>query len=238
MFSSFAERSQQKELMDLGEGHYTPEEYTQCLQKLFKINKLLEFFKSTFKTLKNFSRQSAISTLMDIGCGNGLFILHLSRFFPKTNMKGIDMSSDAIKNAQELLEIWQKSNPDLSVSFEVQDKINANPDIILATLVCHHMTDQELVEFLRDAHARANKAIIINDLHRHRLAYWLYALISPVLFRNRLITHDGLISIQRGFIRAEWKLFLHQAGIKNYTLKWRFPFRWEVTVMCGIRSAL
>jgi len=217
--------------MDLGSDYYTPDEYNQCLKKLFKINKLLGFFRSTVNILKQYSDKSTPSTLIDVGCGNGLFILNLSRFFPYMKMQGIDISPEAIKNAQELLETSQKNNSDLNnISFGVQEKIKSPTDIILATLVCHHMNDDELVDFLRQAYGMANKAIIINDLHRHRLAYCLYAVISPVLFRNRLITHDGLISIRRGFTRTELKSYLKKSGIKHYELKWQFPFRWKLIV--------
>ncbi|HEV2613849.1 MAG TPA: methyltransferase [Gammaproteobacteria bacterium] len=230
MFSSFAERSQEKELMDLGPDYYSHDEYIQCLKKLFQVNKLLGFFRNTVNTLKKCSKES---TLLDIGCGGGLFILYLSRFFPQMKMHGVDVSPEAIVESEQSLHAWQRKNGALRVTFELQKNPELNAaknsvDIILATLVCHHMSNEELVEFLRQAYLIANKAIIINDLHRHRLAYWLYAVISPLLFRNRLITHDGLISIRRGFTRAEWKLFLNQAGIENYELKWRFPFRWKL----------
>ena len=72
------------------------------------------------------------------------------------------------------------------------------------------------------------QAVIINELHRHYLSHILYKFISPLFFKNRLIIHDGLISIRRGFIRSEWKLLLQKAGIENYELKWRFPFRWQL----------
>ena len=74
--------------------------------------------------------------------------------------------------------------------------------------------------------------MIIHDLHRHYVAYWFYKLFSPILFRNRLITHDGLISIKRGFTRKEWHSALNKAGLTNYTLKWCFPFRWQLILFC------
>lgn len=225
------ERSEKKELLDLGGAYYSHDEYRHCLKKLFQVNKLFGFFKSTVNILHDhFAKES---TLLDVGCGGGLFILHLSQFFPHMKMLGIDISLAAIADAEQSLQIWQNKNPNIQVAFQLQEqnqlKLTKNSfDIILTTLVCHHLTDEELIIFLQQMYLAAGKAVIINDLHRHRLAYWLYGLVSPLLFQNRLITHDGLISICRGFTRTEWQLLLEKASIQNYQLKWCFPFRWQL----------
>lgn len=223
-------RSQEKELIDLGPEYYTHDEYVQCLKKLFFINKFLGFFRSTVNILKKFPQHA---TLLDVGCGGGLFILNLSQSFPNMKMHGIDISQKAIEDAQQSLHTWKKSNPSLNVYFQLQQQnqldITKNSfDIILVTLVCHHIEDDDLVIFLRQLHFVAKQAVIINDLHRHQLSYIFYKLLCPLFFKNRLIIHDGLISIRRGFIRSEWKLLLQKAGINTYELKWRFPFRWQL----------
>ncbi len=229
----FDERSQEKELIDLGKEYFSQDEYTDCLHKLFRINKLFGFFQSTVKTLRSFPTSSS---LLDIGCGGGLFILHLSKLFPEMKMIGIDISSDAISDAEKSRQMWLQKNPHLQVFFHLQNNTKLDFDknsfdIITATLVCHHLSNEELIEFLKQVYFTANKAVIINDLHRHYFSYWFYRLISPLIFRNRLITHDGLISIKRGFIRKEWHSLLRQAGIQHYQLKWCFPFRWKLILL-------
>jgi 2-polyprenyl-3-methyl-5-hydroxy-6-metoxy-1,4-benzoquinol methylase len=226
-------RSQEKELLDMGPDFYSEDEYHDCLNKLFLINKLLGIFHSTKKALKNFPKETS---LIEIGCGGGLFILNLNKYFPQMSMIGTDISEEAIKSAQCSLESWKTIYPTSQVSFQLQKhaklELAANSaDVLISTLVCHHLSDQELIQFLQDTHRVAKKAVIIHDLHRHPLAWCLYRLISPVLFRNRLITHDGLISIRRGFKRSDWKLLLKLAGIENYKLNWCFPFRWQLMLM-------
>jgi SAM-dependent methyltransferase len=213
-------RSQEKELIDLGPDYYTHHEYIDCLKKLFHVNKILGFFNSTVKLFRLFPKNS---TVVDVGCGGGLFLLHLS----------IDISSEAINLAQLTLQQWQTKDTALNVRFQLQSQpeliLDTNSiDILLATLVCHHLTDNELINFLQLAFNNARQAVIINDLHRHYLPVWFYSWLSPILFRNRLITHDGLISIKRGFTRAEWKLLLRTANIHTYQIKWCFPFRWRI----------
>lgn len=224
-------RSTEKELMDLGPNFYTQQEYEHCLKVLFKINKITGIYKETKHLLKKIPQNAS---LVDIGCGGGLFLLNLSNVYPKMRMLGIDISPAAISASQNELKQWKKTHPDLKVDFKLQTEHSLNlsnnsEDIILLTLVCHHLENEELILFLKKALDSVRIGIIINDLHRHIIAYSFYKLFSP-LFRNRLIDHDGLISIKRGFTRNELIAVLEQADIKHYQIKWCFPFRWSVMI--------
>jgi SAM-dependent methyltransferase len=223
------QRSQEKELMDLGPDYYSQAEYEHCLKKLFRINQLLGFFSSTVQFLKKYPKETSV---LDIGCGGGLFLLHLGQRLPLLRLVGVDVSPEAIAASEKELQAWRMKNPNVNVSFQLQKQANLTLpensfDVLMSTLVCHHLTDDELIEFFPKALATARSAVLINDLHRHPCAEFFYRIISP-FFRNRLITHDGLISIRRGFTRKEWVLLLQKANIKNYKIEWLFPFRWRV----------
>lgn len=224
------QRSEQKEFLDLGPEYYSPAEYEDCLNKLFRVNYLLGIFRDTRRLIK---RLLPVQSLIDIGCGNGLFLLHLHSYFPSISMTGLDLSPDAITAAQKQLAQWDTKGAAPPIEFHLQKEPKFNyrknsVDIVLATLVCHHLTDDELVYFFQRALFAANKAVILNDLYRHKMAEWLFALFSPLFVRNRLIQHDGIISIRRSFTRRNWQNLLAKAGIKNYQLKLKFPFRWQV----------
>ena len=226
----FRYRSSEKEILDLGPEHYTPSEFEHCQKMLFRVNQLLGCFHGTVKQLKKIPGTASI---MDVGCGAGLFILHLSQLFPKMKFHGVDISTEAIDMA---INEKSKFNTDTkNVRFELlpQPILNYEEnsvDVVLATMVCHHMSDEELVVFLKQAEHVARIKVIINDLHRHSIAYWFYRIFSPILFKDRLITHDGLISIRRGFIRKELKALLERANICRYQIKWCFPFRWRAII--------
>lgn len=223
-------RSSEQEILDLGPGYYTPAEFTHCQKMLFRVNQLLGCFHGTVKLFKKLPLTTSI---MDVGCGAGLFILHLSRLFPNMKFHGVDISAEAI--AMALDEKYKFSTDTKNVTFEQlpQPELSYNEssvDVILANMVCHHMSDQEFILFLQQAEHVVKNQIIINDLHRHTIAYCFYYIFSPIIFRDRLITHDGLISIKRGFIRKELKALLDQANIRHYQIKWCFPFRWRVII--------
>jgi SAM-dependent methyltransferase len=223
-------RSTTKELIDLGPDFFSDEEYNECLGQLFIINKLVGFFRHTVNLLTYFPKNASV---IDIGCGSGLFLLHLSQYFPDMSMIGLDISPAAIAFAKAQRKQWFKKNSQLNVDFQLQSSdsltLPANSvDIIITTLVCHHLDDETLVTFLQQTLYTARLAVIINDLHRHIIAYWFYKIVSPLYTRNRLINHDGLLSIKRGFTRIELKRLLKKAGIHHYQISWGFPFRWTI----------
>lgn len=224
------QRSSEKEILDLGPGNYTPAEFKHCQKMLFRVNQLLGCFHGTVKLLK---KLPSTTSIMDVGCGAGLFILHLGRLFPGMTFHGVDISTEAIAMAHDEKAKFKANTQNVSFEQLAQPVLSYKEnsvDVILATMVCHHMSDQEFVLFIKQAIHTAKNKIIINDLHRHSIAYWFYYLFSPILFNDRLITHDGLISIRRGFIRKELKRLLAQANIRYYQIKWCFPFRWRVII--------
>jgi 2-polyprenyl-3-methyl-5-hydroxy-6-metoxy-1,4-benzoquinol methylase len=145
-------------------------------------------------------------------------------------MVGIDISAGAISLANTQLIKYPTDNVTFQLQLEPNLKQQPNYDIILATLVCHHLNDEELIQFLKESYAHCNRAIILNDLHRHPIAYWFYKVFSPLLFRNKIISHDGAISILRSFTRKDWLAVLNKAGIKHYQVRWCFPFRWRILI--------
>jgi hypothetical protein len=103
----------------------------------------------------------------------------------------------------------------------------------MATLVCHHIPDAGLADFLRHLRVLCRRAVIVNDLHRHVLAWMLFHLISP-LYRNPFIRHDGLLSIRRAFRKHELFQAFREAGFEsqNISIRWHPFFRW--TVLGGV----
>lgn len=232
MLSKYKKRSHEQELMDLGRSHYAPEEYRNCLYQLDRIGRLLGGDRATFQALEQLPQLP--QSILDVGCGGGLFTLKMGARYPHAKVVGRDISEEAIAFANEHLE---KTKPFVSnVDFEVASSPHldekAQYDVVMATLMCHHLTDSELVVFIRDACRSAKKAVILNDLHRHPLASMGFGFIAPLFFPNRLIWHDGLLSIRRSFTRNDWVELLRKSGIseKRYRITWHWAFRWIVSI--------
>ena len=71
----------------------------------------------------------------------------------------------------------------------------------------------------------ARRRIIVIDLHRHPVAYFLYTTIARLVLKNRLIRHDGALSILRSFKADELFELAKRAGLREAWVERHFPFR-------------
>lgn len=221
-------RIETPELIDLGPSYYTEEEYRDCLFQLGRIGRLLGGNRATFWAFRQL--EYLPTSILDVGCGGGQLAIQLAKRYPQGTVKAIDLSAQAINFAKQQL---AKETNLCSVEFCIPPTPHLEEppksfDVVTSTLVCHHLSDLQIIDFLKRSMQIAKEAVIINDLHRHPLASCSYLAIAPLLFPNRLIFHDGLLSIKRAFKREDWIHYLQAACIppQAWSLSWHFPFRW------------
>jgi hypothetical protein len=94
-------------------------------------------------------------------------------------------------------------------------------------LTLHHFSDEEIVELLTVFKANARIGIIINDLHRSKIAYRLFQMICFVFQLNNMSKQDGLTSILRGFKKEELFQYSKKMQFKNFTIRWKWAFRYQ-----------
>lgn len=201
------------------------------LDTLAKINTWLGGNKVTIDGLKIVLKDHPKSkpiTIVDLGCGGGDILRDVSEFGKKHgyhfNLIGIDANAEAVRYANQLsgeydhLEFQQ-----IDITTEEFDLLKY--DVVLCTLFLHHFKNEQLFQLLQKLKDRAKIGVVVNDLHRHRLAYYLFKLITlPV--KNQMIIEDGLTSVLRGFKRKDLVNFSEKLGVK-YQLKWKWAFRWQ-----------
>jgi len=232
--TSFSKRSYQKELID--DLNCDGDELRQTLRELKTINKLLGGNKVTTggigKLLKG-SRLKEVS-IADIGCGGGDMIRVMYDWSQKkqihTNFIGVDANPNTIAMAADNLR-------DLAnVRFDVADVFGPDfqqqqVDIVTCTLFTHHFTGEELVRMFRSFRNKATTGIVVNDLHRHPLAFYSIKILTRLFSRSRLVINDAPISVQRGFRKNELEEILRKAGWEKFRIRWHWAFRWQVVGM-------
>jgi hypothetical protein len=117
------------------------------------------------------------------------------------------------------------------VTADVFDLTSARrPDVVISALFAHHLDDAQLLRFLSWMEATARFGWLINDLHRHALAYRLARFLPRLLLMDRLVRHDAAVSVARSFTRRDWERLLGEVGLAQAptTVHWRFPFRYAV----------
>jgi len=94
----------------------------------------------------------------------------------------------------------------------------------------HHFSQQQLVGLVRTMKQQSRIGFVINDIHRHILAYHAIRILTMLFSRSPMVKFDAPLSVRRAFKRKELELILETAGIGNYTIKWKWAFRWQVIV--------
>jgi hypothetical protein len=89
------------------------------------------------------------------------------------------------------------------------------------------MDDAELVGFIRWMQGAALRGWLINDLHRHPIAWAGFRALAALLRWHPIVAHDGALSVRRAFTRADWARLLDQAGVRA-RVRWHVPFRHTV----------
>ena len=143
------------------------------------------------------------------------------------NFMGIDIKPECIAFAK-------KQYPQLQATWITSDYKQASlagikPDIIFASLFCHHFTEDELIQMLHWMKENASLGFFINDLHRHPMAYYSIKWITTLFSVSYLVKNDAPLSVARGFKKEEWKKIFHHAGINHFTIQWKWAFRYLIT---------
>lgn len=231
-FISTKKRTDKEELMD--DFSIGGDLLRDTLDKLENINRWLGgnamTIKSLKKVLKNHPKEQEL-TIADIGCGHGDILRDVAKFGRKNGYKmkliGMDANPTAIAYAKKL------STEFSELSFITEDIFSKEFkerrfDVVLATLFLHHFKEGPLVSFLENTLKQTKIAIVVNDLHRHVLAYYLFMLLS-VFIKNKMIIEDGLTSVLRGFKRKDLVKISQRIQVKSQiSWKWAFRFQWII----------
>jgi SAM-dependent methyltransferase len=150
----------------------------------------------------------------------------MPNLFARCQFTGIDLSPAAIAFAKDHLgeRIIEFLEGDL---FDY--KASKNIDYILCNLCIHHLKDEDIPEFLTWMEENAARGWIINDLHRHSLAYYSIRLLTTLFSKSRLVRYDSGISVLRAFKYSDWVGFLGEAKIVGARISWHWAFRYVVS---------
>jgi SAM-dependent methyltransferase len=103
-------------------------------------------------------------------------------------------------------------------------------DIVTAALFAHHFASEQLPDLFTALTRAARIGVVVNDLHRHRLAWAGIWVATRMLSRNRMICHDAPLSVQRGFRAADLRQLRAAPGLARLNYTWRPFFRYLITL--------
>ncbi len=191
-----------------------------CLRSIAQVNSLTGAALPTLHWLgqacRDRQQQARPIHIVDVGCGFGDMLRRVHRWAQRrqvpVRLTGIDLNPDAVRAAQE-------ATPRGHIRYvagNVYDfKDPQGIDLVISSLLTHHLEDLEIVRFLEWMEASASLGWFINDLHRQPVPYHLFRVLSRLTHWHRFVKHDGAVSILRSFRETEWRALCQAAAIPN-----------------------
>jgi len=235
MFLDTSKRSDKTEIMD--DLEMEGDLLSRSLAKLDWINKWLGGNNVTLsaldKLLINHPKDQVLK-IVDIGSGSGdmlrLVTDKLRKQGQKVEILGMDANDFTVNYARkqgiDYPEIKYKTAYVNAETFQ-----DLEYDILLGTLFLHHLKDDDIINVMKIGTQKARLGVIINDLNRSQVAYFLFYLLT-LFIPNPMIREDGLTSILRGFKKEDLEKYTETLDIAGSSIKWKWAFRYQWILFC------
>jgi SAM-dependent methyltransferase len=222
MLTTRSAATEQMDAIDLD-----PVRYARVIADLERVNRVTMAARPTLRFLDQLASGRKPLRILDVGFGNGDMLRRVWHWSVKrgvdTTLVGIDLNPSSMAPAQGATPV------DAPITYRIGDyaALASEPwDVVISSLVTHHMTDQERRDFVLFMDKVAKRGWFINDLHRHGFAYHGYPILARMMGVDRIVREDGQLSIARSFRPPEWAAMLAALPLSGAILVQRqFPFR-------------
>lgn len=221
---SLATRAQAEELMDADD--LDPATYAAVVGDLARVNRVTLAARPTLAFLARAAKGAARLKVLDVGFGDGDMLRTIARWAAKrgvaVELTGVDLNprSEAAARAHTPTGAgieW--------ITGDYADLAGCGWDVVISSLVAHHMTRAQLVAFLRFMEAESARGWFVNDLHRHVVAHRGFPVLARLFRWHPIVRHDGTLSVVRSYRPREWASLLAEAGVAEARVFRAFPFR-------------
>jgi 2-polyprenyl-3-methyl-5-hydroxy-6-metoxy-1,4-benzoquinol methylase len=212
----FNRRVSPRELPELMDGDCSYEDFRDCLLNLEQVNRWLLGYRPTLAWLERLPHRPRYPIhIVDVGSGGGGLLRQIAgwaqRWGIAVQLTGIDLNPYAARAAAE-------STPkELGITWVTGDALVYRPekpiDIVVSSLMAHHLEDEEIVALLRWMEATAQVSWFINDLERSERSCRMFGWVAGVVRWHRFVQHDGPVSFRRAFREEDWFRLLATAEI-------------------------
>jgi 2-polyprenyl-3-methyl-5-hydroxy-6-metoxy-1,4-benzoquinol methylase len=216
------------------------EELAAALRQLRLINRALGAARPTLAGVRHLWRRAGRPKqlhLLDVGAASGDPNHLLLRWAKRT---GIDLRITLLELNPETCDHARRYWADEPrVSVQQGDLFALVPgaaDLITAGMVLHHFPTPQVAEALRCLARGARLGVVVNDLHRHQIAWCFIRGATALLSRNPMIRHDAPLSVARGFSRADLAALRREPGLAGLRFTWAPLFRWLLLLPGGEES--
>ena len=227
-FASLATPVQREEEMDAAT--LPDARYARVIADLARINALTLAARPTLAFFRRIAELRGAShsplRLLDVGFGHGDMLRRIARLAQRmevaVELVGIDLNH---RSAVAASAATPTNLPIRYCTGDYRNLAGQGWDMIVSSLVTHHMSEAERSDFLCFMESEARCGWLINDLHRQRLPFIGYPALATLALVDPIVRRDGQLSIARSFRAEEWRAMLADVGIGDAQIRRWFPYR-------------
>ena len=211
------------ELLDSDAG--TPDEVAASLADLRRINRWFGGTHTTRRMVKQIARttNSASLSLLEVAAGSG-DVPRATR--DSLAGHGIRLDITLLDRVASHVGTGARSIVGDALALPFRD---ASFDLVGCGLFAHHLSPEQLVQFVTEGLRVCRRAVLINDLIRHPVHLAMVYAGSP-LYRSRLTRHDAPASVRQAYTPREMVEILHQTAAVRVEIGRYYLFRMGVIV--------
>ncbi|WP_419875329.1 methyltransferase domain-containing protein [Candidatus Pristimantibacillus sp. PTI5] len=209
-------------------------ELREALRHLRRLNRIFAASAPTVHGVKKLWVQAGkprVLSVLDIGAGSGDVNKRLLKWADEERITLAIRLVDVTEEACEEARLIFRDEPRVQVK---RGDLFAMPaesaDIVTGTQFLHHFDDRELPNAVRSMLNAARLGVVINDIHRHWLAWAAVWLTTRLISSNRYILNDGPLSVAKGFRAKDLQKLGYALGIPGLSYSWRPLFRYAVVI--------
>ena len=191
-----------------------------------RSNTLFGGTRSALRALRaTYAHLPRAAALLDVGTGVGDIPDRARRDAAAASITlattGVDVSESVLRSARARLDAAVAGHA-LRLPFR-----DDTFDVVICSQVAHHFFGEDVTALLREMHRVSRGWIVVSDLRRSWLAAGGFWLASIGLRFDPVTRHDGVISVLRGFTRAELASMV--AGATGRAPQLRDGLLWRVS---------
>ncbi len=204
------------------------------LDGLSIINRFLGNTNATLRKVKPIITKSGRPLkIIDLGCGGGDNLRAIADWCHRNHhtvqLTGIDGNPHILTYAAS------KNKNAVSIKYLQADILAPSftlpaCDLLISSHFIYHFSDKALSDFLKKNKKNISQKIIFSELRRSKMAYFLFKTGNIFLPFSKMVKSDGLKAIRRSFTKNELKKILQEAAIRDFTIRKKWAFRWEVVI--------
>lgn len=214
-------------------GHGSVAEVAQCYRELRQVNRHLSGFRATFRPLERLGLRSGRLTVLDIAGGDGDFARRFDTLARSHDLDPTICVLDLNPVTVGLVEQRRRSTPGIvpvlgdALALPFGDEVF---DVVHAAAFFHHLSNVHARDLLSEMCRVSRRLVVVNDLVRSYVAYGAIWILTRLLSDNRLIRHDGPLSVLKSFVPHELRAVarstgpIHAPGFR-WALERTFPYR-------------